>query len=156
MPSQDVRVHRHVTRLETERAEGLLHDRLARLLGPEQRRDLDEAHEQVLHPSGLGRDCCEDHVVGVLTEQLPALPALIEARAGLGEHVAEDPHDLVELLRAGHERRRDLHDRVASVVGAADQATLEEPLREEPSQEASHSSSENPSPVSLSRTSSRA
>ena len=50
---------------------------------------------------------------------------------GLGEDVAEDARDLVELGLLGDERRRDLDDRVAPVVGAADEAPLEEPGREE-------------------------
>ena len=44
----------------------------------------------------------------------------------LGEHVPEDAGDLVELRLAGDQRRRDLDHRVAAVVGAADQALLEE------------------------------
>src|SRR4029079_10259083 len=45
----------------------------------------------------------------------------------LAQHLPENADDLVELLLAGDERWRDLHHRVAAVVGAADQAALEEP-----------------------------
>ena len=48
------------------------------------------------------------------------------ALAGRGEDVAEDIRDLVELRLPRDERRRDLDDRVAAVVGAADQPALEE------------------------------
>ncbi len=54
---------------------------------------------------------------------------------GVGERLAEDPGDPVELLRPGHERRRDLDDGVAPVVRAADGASLEERRREVAPQE---------------------
>ena len=59
----------------------------------------------------------------------------MQARPGLGENVAENRHDLVELLLSGDERRRDLDDRVAAVVGTADEPALEEARREEAAQE---------------------
>ena len=49
----------------------------------------------------------------------------------LREDLAEDAGDLVELRLLGDERRRDLDDRVAAVVGTADEARLEEARREE-------------------------
>src|SRR5919106_5234419 len=54
----------------------------------------------------------------------------------LGEDVAENGDDLVELLLLGHERRRDLDDGVAAIVGAADEPALEEAGREEAAQQA--------------------
>ena len=52
------------------------------------------------------------------------------------EHLAEtSPRDLVELLLRGDQRRRDLDDRVAAVVGAADEPLLEQPRREEAAQQ---------------------
>src|SRR2546425_4075854 len=54
-----------------------------------------------------------------------------DARPGLGEDVAEDRDDLVELLLSCDERRRDLDDRIAPVVRAADETALEERRREE-------------------------
>ena len=54
---------------------------------------------------------------------------------GLAEHVAEDGHDLIELGRPGDQRRRDLDDGVAAVVGPADQTALEQARRQEPAQE---------------------
>src|SRR5439155_6409889 len=51
------------------------------------------------------------------------------------EDVAENAGDLVELVLVGHERRRDLDDRVAAIVGPADEAALEHPRREEAAQE---------------------
>src|SRR6266511_1119713 len=53
----------------------------------------------------------------------------------LGEDVAENGDDLVELRLLRDERRRDLHHRVAAVVRAADEAPLEEPRGEEVPQE---------------------
>ena len=43
-----------------------------------------------------------------------------DAAASLGEDVAQRAGDLVELGLRGDERRRDLDDRVAAVVGAAE------------------------------------
>ena len=59
----------------------------------------------------------------------------MQTRPGLGENVAENRDDLVELLLSGDERRRDLDDRVAAVVGTADQPALEELRREEAAQQ---------------------
>ena len=59
----------------------------------------------------------------------------LDALGRLGEHVSEDSHDLVELGLVGDERRRDLDDRVAAVVGTADEPALPEPGREEAAQE---------------------
>src|SRR5215218_50782 len=47
----------------------------------------------------------------------------------------EDLHDLVELLLPRDERRRDLHDRLATVVRPAEQAALEQPRREKAAQQ---------------------
>src|SRR5438445_1271889 len=46
------------------------------------------------------------------------------------ENVAEDRDDLIELLLSGDQRRRDLNDRIAPVVGAADQPPFEQGRRE--------------------------
>src|SRR5204862_6060166 len=62
-------------------------------------------------------------------------PRLLDLRPGLFEHVGEDPHQLVELGLTRDERRRDLDDRIAAVVGAADQAALEQLRREEAAQQ---------------------
>ena len=74
--------------------------------------------------------------------------------AGLRENVAENPYELVDLPLAGDERRRDLDDRVAAVVGPADQARVEERAERNPRRSVSHSSSSNVARVSLSFTSS--
>src|SRR4051794_11174966 len=50
---------------------------------------------------------------------------------GLGEHLAQDPVDDLELLAVRDERRRQLDDGVAAVVRAADQPVLEELARHE-------------------------
>ena len=55
--------------------------------------------------------------------------------AGLVEHRAQDVVDLVELLAVGDQRRSELDDRVAAVVGAADQAPAIELAREEAAQQ---------------------
>src|SRR3954453_6397935 len=52
----------------------------------------------------------------------------------VGEHFAENSHHLGELLRACDERRRDLDDGIAAVVGAADQPPLEQLRRQEAAQ----------------------
>ena len=57
------------------------------------------------------------------------------ARPRFGENVTENRHDLVELVLARDERRRDLDHRVTSIVGPADEAALEEARREEVTQE---------------------
>ena len=44
----------------------------------------------------------------------------------LGQHVTQNSDDLVHLVLAGDERRRDLHDRVTTVVLPADQAGVEQ------------------------------
>ena len=54
------------------------------------------------------------------------LPAVGHALGRLAEHGAENPDDLVQLRLARDEWRRDLDDRVAAVVLAADQAGLEQ------------------------------
>ena len=71
----------------------------------------------------LGND--PDAAPGTVTLAGSAQPPL-----RLGEHVAEDADDLVHLGLGRDERRRDLHDGVAAVVGAADQPGLEECRRE--------------------------
>jgi hypothetical protein len=54
----------------------------------------------------------------------------------LGQHLAEDARDLVELGLSGDERRRDLDDGIAAVVGTADEAGVEQRVREIPAEEA--------------------
>ena len=54
---------------------------------------------------------------------------------GLGQHAVEDVVDLFELLGVGDQRRRQLHDGVAAIVGPADQAALEELAGEEAAQQ---------------------
>src|SRR3954454_16348645 len=49
----------------------------------------------------------------------------------LGQHLAQDTVDDLELLGVRYERRGELDDRVAAVVRAADQAVLEELARHE-------------------------
>src|SRR5215210_9545901 len=49
----------------------------------------------------------------------------------LGEHLAQDPVDDLELLAVRYERRGELDDWVAAVVRAADQPVLEELARHE-------------------------
>src|SRR5437588_934730 len=58
-------------------------------------------------------------------------PRLRDALPGLGEDLTENSNDLGELLLSRDERRGDLHDGIAAVVGAADQPPLEEARREE-------------------------
>src|SRR6185503_8035578 len=53
----------------------------------------------------------------------------------LVEHGVEDVVDEVEVVARRHERRRELDDRVAAVVSAADQAGVVQPPRQEPAQE---------------------
>ena len=65
------------------------------------------------------------------TRQLRALRSGAEAVGRLGEDRAQGRLDDVELVVARDQRRRELHDRVAAVVGAADQAGVVEPGREE-------------------------
>ena len=60
MRAQYVGVERQVQRFQTELHEGLAHHRLTGLLLSEQRRRLDQAHEQVLHPRSLGGYGAED------------------------------------------------------------------------------------------------
>ena len=76
--------------------------------------------------------------------------------AGCGEHAAQDRLDLVELGVAGDERRRQLHDEVAAVVGAADQAGGERLGSDEPRRRACPSSLPKRSLVCWSFTSSMA
>src|ERR671918_45875 len=64
-----------------------------------------------------------------------SVAARLHARPRLTEDRAEDGGDLVELGLLGDEGRRDLDDRVAAVVRAADEARLEEARREEAAQE---------------------
>ena len=54
---------------------------------------------------------------------------------GLAQHRAQDRLDLLELLAPGDQRRRELHDRVAAVIGAADQPALVELAGEEAPQQ---------------------
>ena len=64
-----------------------------------------------------------------------AHPATSEVVLGLGEHRAQPALDLVELGRAHRQRRGQLHDRVAAVVGAAVQAGVEQRLGQEAAQQ---------------------
>src|SRR4051812_9307638 len=84
-------------------------------------------------------------VMAALTGSRPLLARLLlvgvrrggnagELVGGRGQAAAEDGLDLVELVLARHERRRELHHRVAAVVGPADQALLEQHGREEAAQ----------------------
>ena len=52
--------------------------------------------------------------------------ASVHPARGLLEHGPQDGLDLLELLGAGDQRRRELDDRVAAVVGAADQPAAEQ------------------------------
>src|SRR5262249_54464904 len=61
--------------------------------------------------------------------------ALEHPARGLLEDRAQDGLHLRELLRAGDQRRRELDDRVAAVVRAADEAAAEELARQVPAQE---------------------
>src|SRR5262245_13431311 len=58
-----------------------------------------------------------------------------DALPRLGEHLAQDAVDDLELVAVRDERRRELDDGVAAVVGAADQAVLEELARHEAAEE---------------------
>src|SRR5690606_40248631 len=58
-----------------------------------------------------------------------------EARPRLLQHISQDPADLLELLRPGDQRRGELDDGVAAVVGAAVEARVEQRLRQEPAQQ---------------------
>ncbi len=53
----------------------------------------------------------------------------------LAQHRSQDRLDLLELLLAGDQRRRELHDRVAAVVGAADQPAAVQLAREKAAQQ---------------------
>src|SRR3954452_3215383 len=77
---------------------------------------------------GAARDTAGDR-------PLPCPKRSVHAVPGLAQHVAEDPDELVELRLLRDERRRDLDDGVAAIVGAADQAALEEPPGQEAAQE---------------------
>src|SRR5450755_721697 len=65
----------------------------------------------------------------------PARRAGLQAGPGLGQDLAQDPLDLVEVLLAADERRGELDHRVAAVVGPAHQAGVEQGLRQEPAQQ---------------------
>src|SRR5688500_14236890 len=54
---------------------------------------------------------------------------------GLGQHLAQDPVDDLELLAVRNQRRRQLDHGVAAVVGPADQAVLVELAGHEAAQE---------------------
>src|SRR6202042_3731933 len=54
-----------------------------------------------------------------------------EARPRLRQHAAQDLLHLVEMLLGAGQRRRKLDDRVAAVVGAADQPRVEQRVRQE-------------------------
>jgi hypothetical protein len=59
----------------------------------------------------------------------------VHAHGRLGEHRTQHSLDLLELLGAGDQRRRELDHRVATVVGAADQAAPEQLAGEEAAQQ---------------------
>src|SRR5262249_31437985 len=61
--------------------------------------------------------------------------SVLDPLPGFLEHAAEDPHELVELRFAGHERRRDLDHRIAAVVGTTDQAAFEQLRRKKVTQQ---------------------
>ena len=69
-----------------------------------------------------------------LTDRQHPLPDVHPARR-LFEDGAQHALDLLELLGPRDERRGELDDRVAAVVGAADQAALEQLGREEAAQQ---------------------
>src|ERR1035437_3415462 len=56
----------------------------------------------------------------------PPRRAGVQACPGLGQDLAQDPLDLVEVLLAADERRGELDDPVAAVVGPAHQAGVEQ------------------------------
>src|SRR5229473_4791336 len=58
-----------------------------------------------------------------------------DARPGPGEHGAQYPLDLVEVLLTADQRRGKLDDRVAAVVGAAYQSGVEQRVGQEPAQQ---------------------
>src|SRR5436190_11845553 len=64
-----------------------------------------------------------------------ALAGLRHLDPRLVQHGVEDVVDEVEVVPGRHERRRELDDRVAAVVRAADQTRLVEPSGEEPAQQ---------------------
>src|SRR3954449_6897021 len=64
-----------------------------------------------------------------------SLSAVEHPAGGLLEDRPQDGLHLLELLGAGDERRRELDDRVAAVVGAADEAAAEELAGEEAAQQ---------------------
>src|SRR6185503_6716968 len=66
------------------------------------------------------------------------LGALVRARhpvRGCSQHLAQHRLDLVELALAGDQRRRELHDRVATIVRAADEPVAVELTGEESAQQ---------------------
>src|SRR4051794_6352039 len=65
----------------------------------------------------------------------PSGRAPVHLVPGLGEDAVEDVVDLFELLGVGDQRRRQLHHRVAAIVGAADQTALVELAGEEAAQQ---------------------
>src|SRR5262245_44638140 len=60
-----------------------------------------------------------------------AVAMRVHSGPGRVEHGVEDVVDEVDVLTCGNKRRRELHDRVAAVVRAADQAGVIQALREE-------------------------
>src|SRR5882672_2214557 len=67
--------------------------------------------------------------------QLAIRPGGSDLGPGLGEDRAQDLLDLVEVLLGADQRRRELDYRVAAVVGAADQAGVEQRVRQEAAQQ---------------------
>src|SRR5215470_15221586 len=65
----------------------------------------------------------------------PPKPPRSKPRPGLRQHAAENLLHLVEMLLAAGQRRGELDDRVAAVVGAADQAGVEQGRGEEAAQQ---------------------
>src|SRR5919197_286942 len=59
----------------------------------------------------------------------------LDALARLGQHRPQHRLDLLELLAVADQRRRELNDRVPTVIGAADEAAAGEPAGEETAQQ---------------------
>src|SRR6476646_9912123 len=66
---------------------------------------------------------------------LTTTPLRAELVPRVDEHGAERALDEVELFRPRDQRRRELHDRIAAIVGAADEAGFVETRRHETAEE---------------------
>src|SRR5205814_1686114 len=71
----------------------------------------------------------------VSTRQSSSASVMDDPVPGLREDLPEDRVDLLELLRVGDQRRRELDDGIAAVVGAADQPAPVELAGEEAAQQ---------------------